>query len=94
MITLHSHSTAPLSAGFSRQEYWNGLPFPSPADLPNPGKPVRLMIASFIDRQAVVQGDTDFLSLGSSQLYRKPFPSIFHWTESARTVRKRKLILF
>ena len=22
---------------FSRQEYWNGLPFPSPGDLPNPG---------------------------------------------------------
>ena len=28
---------APLSVGFSRQEYWNGLPFPSPGDLPNPG---------------------------------------------------------
>ena len=28
---------APLSLGFSRQEYWNGLPFPSPRDLPNPG---------------------------------------------------------
>ena len=27
----------PVSMGFSRQEYWNGLPFPSPADLPNPG---------------------------------------------------------
>ena len=27
----------PLSIGFSRQEYWNGLPFPSPGDLPNPG---------------------------------------------------------
>ena len=27
----------PLSMGFSRQEYWNGLPFPSPGDLPNPG---------------------------------------------------------
>jgi len=26
---------APLSMGFSRQEYWNGLPFPSPGDLPN-----------------------------------------------------------
>ena len=25
----------PLSMGFSRQEYWNGLPFPSPGDLPN-----------------------------------------------------------
>ena len=25
------------SVGFSRQEYWSGLPFPSPGDLPNPG---------------------------------------------------------
>ena len=28
---------APLSVGFSRQEYWSGLPFPSPGNLPNPG---------------------------------------------------------
>jgi len=28
---------APLSLGFSRQEYWSGLPFPSPGDLPHPG---------------------------------------------------------
>ena len=28
---------APLSLEFSRQEYWSGLPFPSPWDLPNPG---------------------------------------------------------
>ena len=28
---------APLSMGFSRQEYWSGVPFPSPDDLPNPG---------------------------------------------------------
>ena len=28
---------APPSLGFSRQEYWNGLPFPSPGDLPDPG---------------------------------------------------------
>ena len=28
---------APLSMEFSRQEYWSGLPFPSPRDLPNPG---------------------------------------------------------
>ena len=27
---------APLSMGFSRQDYWSGLPFPSPGDLPNP----------------------------------------------------------
>ena len=28
---------APLSMEFSRKEYWSGLPFPSPGDLPNPG---------------------------------------------------------
>ena len=28
---------APLFMGFSRQEYWNGLPCPPPEDLPNPG---------------------------------------------------------
>ena len=28
---------APLSMVFSRQEYWSGLPFPSPGDLPRPG---------------------------------------------------------
>ena len=27
----------PLSTGFSRQEYWSGLPFTSPGDLPDPG---------------------------------------------------------
>ena len=30
-------SQASLSMGFSRQEYWSGLPFPSPGDLPDPG---------------------------------------------------------
>ena len=28
---------APLSVGFPMQEYWSGLPFPSPEDIPNPG---------------------------------------------------------
>ena len=28
---------APLSMEFSRQEYWSGLPFPTPGDLPDPG---------------------------------------------------------
>ena len=27
----------PLSMGFSEQEYWSGLPFPTPGDLPDPG---------------------------------------------------------
>ena len=28
---------SPLSMGFSRKEYWSGLPFPPPGDLPDPG---------------------------------------------------------
>ena len=33
---LSAHQV-PQPVGFSRQEYWSGLPFPSPGDLPNPG---------------------------------------------------------
>ena len=36
----------PLSTGSSRQEYWNGLPFPSPGDLADPGiEPTSPMLA-------------------------------------------------
>ena len=36
---------APLSMGFTRQEHWSGLPFPSPRDLPDPGiKPASLAL--------------------------------------------------
>ena len=41
----YSHQ-APLSMGFSRQEYWSGLPFPSPGDFPDPEiKPESLALA-------------------------------------------------
>ena len=37
---------APLSMGFPGQEYWSGLPFPSPGDLPDPGiKPMSSALA-------------------------------------------------
>ena len=40
----HGARQAPLSMGFSRQEYWSGLPFLPPGDLPYPGiKPASLM---------------------------------------------------
>ena len=38
----------PLSMGFSRQEYWSGLSFPSPGDLPNPG--IELESSALADR--------------------------------------------
>ena len=44
LLLFEGHSTlwtvahqAPWSMGFSRQEYWSGLPRPSPGDLPDPG---------------------------------------------------------
>jgi len=37
---------APLSMGFPRQQYWSGLPFPSPGALPNAGnKPISPALA-------------------------------------------------
>ena len=36
---------APLSMGFSRQEYWSGLPFPPPEDLPDPGTELVCLIS-------------------------------------------------
>ena len=35
--SMHHSPSGPLSMGFSKQEYWSGLPFPAPRDLPNPG---------------------------------------------------------
>ena len=55
---------ASLSMGFPRQEYWNGLPFPSPGDLPNPGiEPASLV--SGIGRQIL-----EWLSLQVREMLR------------------------
>ena len=35
--TVRPHGLYPTSMELSRQEYWSGLPFPSPGNLPNPG---------------------------------------------------------
>ena len=53
---------APLSMKFSGQEYWSGLPFPSPGDLPNPG----------IEPASALQADSlPFEPPGNSILYLK-----------------------
>ena len=51
VVTLWTVShQAPLSMGFSRQEYWSELPFPSAGDLPDPGiKPVSLASPALAD---------------------------------------------
>ena len=48
---LYIAHQAPLSLGFSRQEYWSGLPCPPPGDLPDLGmEPVSLMSAALAGR--------------------------------------------
>ena len=42
---------APLSMAFSRQEYWSGLPFPPPGDLPDPGIKPKTPAISYIGRR-------------------------------------------
>ena len=42
---------APLSMEFPRQEYWSGLPFPTPGDLPSPGiEPMSLAYAAIKEK--------------------------------------------
>ena len=48
-LCLFATLQAPLSMGFFRQEYWSGLPFPSPGDLPTPGtEPTSPVAPAFI----------------------------------------------
>ena len=80
VITQTVACQAPLSMGFSRQDYWSGLPFPSPGDLPDPGiKPASLMSPALAHRclQLVPPGK----ALKESEKWRRkwqPTPVILH----------------
>ena len=58
---------APLSMGFPRQEYWSGLPFPTPGDLPDPE-----IEPAFLESHALAGG---FFINGSPQ---KPRSDVCH----------------
>ena len=50
-----------LSIGFSRQEYWSGLPFPLPGDLPNPWtEPVSLVSPALTGGFFTIRSTLDF----------------------------------
>ena len=65
---------APLSVGFSRQEYWSGLPCPPPGDLPNPGtETMSLMSAALAGTSSwpLVPPGKPLLCLGHCTCHRK-----------------------
>ena len=51
---------APLSIGFLRQEYWNGLPFPSPGHLPTPGTEPMFLTFPTLAGSSLVPPGKDF----------------------------------
>ena len=56
-----AHQT-PLSMGFSKQEYWSGLPCPPPEDLPNPGiEPTSLMSLALAGGFFITLGSPNYL---------------------------------
>ena len=67
-----AHQASP-SMGFSRQEYWSGLPFPSPGDLPNPGIELRSPALRADSLLAEPQGKPKNTGVGSSSLLQEIF---------------------
>ena len=59
-VTLWSiaRQAPPLSMGLSRQDYWNGLPFPSPGDLHDPGIEPASLISPALAGQFFATSDT------------------------------------
>ena len=47
-------SQDPLSMGFPRQEYWNGVPFPTPGDLPDPGMEPAFLVSPALANRALI----------------------------------------
>ena len=59
--------------GFSRQEYWSGLPFPSPADLPDPGIEPRSPTLQADSLPAEPQGEPKNTGVGSQSPLQRIF---------------------
>ena len=72
---------APLSMGFSRQEYWSGLPLPSPGDLSDSGIEPRSLVAQTVKCLPTMQ-ETRFQFLGREDALEKEMAthsSILAW---------------
>ena len=78
---------APLSMGFSRQEYWSGLSCPPPGDLPNPGIKLRSPMLQADSLQTEPPGKPKNTGLGSLSLLQGIFP-IQEWNQGLPQCRR------
>ena len=81
---------APPSMGFSRQNYWSGLRFPSPGDLPNPGLEPQSPASQAGSSPAEPQGKPKNTGVGSLSLLQRIFPT----QESNQGLMHCRLILY
>ena len=69
---------APLSMGFSRQEYWSGLPFPSPGELPDPGIKSESPVSPALQMESLLlshQGSPKYKSKGGWVIFDRLSPN-------------------
>ena len=94
LLSVTGGSQAPLSVGFSRQEYWSELPCPPPGDLPDPGIEPGSPVAPALQAQSLLlshQGSS--VTGGHLEAYRgTEGPQKKSWNNSGET-EKRFLIL-
>ena len=90
---------APLSMGFPRQEYWSGLLFPSPGDLPNPG--IKPLSPALTGRFFTVESPgKPFSSIAGTkaQVFQIPDdPASYHTTiyeSGLKTAEKQQEVVF
>jgi len=63
---------APLFMGFSRQEYWSGLPFPLPRDLPDPGiKPTSPVSPALHTDSLPLSHQENNIKIGTKEKFRQ-----------------------
>ena len=85
MALLTVAHKAPLSMGFSRQEYRSGLPFPPSVDLPNPGiKPVSLMSPALVGRFFTTSTTWEVPYTQELVVKHLPIHNHFHYISLAR----------
>ena len=75
---------APPSMGFSRQEYWSGLPFPSPGDLPDPGIKPRSPTLQADALTSAPPGKLPSLYEGGAQIRGQSVPNLASITQTDR----------